>query len=102
MVASKELEIAGRIGDQMADEAQDDKAKKRGGRYVQHAFPGGPTVRKVPGAMFGPKPFRLPDGLSTAKAPGPRGGAPADDIEWAKKRRAQRAEEERNHGLTQR
>ena len=35
------------------------------------------------------------DRLSTKAAPGPKGGSAADDVEWAKARRRQRAEEER-------
>lgn len=45
---------------------------------------------------FGAKPSGLhADNLSTKPAPGPKGGEAGDDIEWAKRRRRERAEAER-------
>jgi hypothetical protein len=50
-------------------------------------------------ARFGAKASGLHDDrLSTRPAPGPKGGDAAADVEWAKRRRKERAEEERNRG----
>lgn len=77
-----------------ARETREHEAKKKGGRFVQYAFPGGPARSLV---RFGAKPSGLHDDkLSTKPAPGPRGGNAADDVEWAKQRRRERAEEERS------
>lgn len=82
-MANRDLEIAGLLGEQMAEEHEDDKVKRG---------PGRPSL-----VRFGAKPSGLHDDrLSTKPAPGPRGGDAADDIEWAKRRRRAQAEEERN------
>lgn len=88
-------EIVGLMVQQSEDEARDNPGAAKGGRYVQSAFPGGPA-KKVPGAMFGPRRFRENDGLSTKAAPGPQGPDAATLIEDAKRRRRERAEEERS------
>jgi hypothetical protein len=73
--------------------------KKKGGRYVASAWPGGPSnTPKVPGAMFGPRRFREDDGLSTKAAPGPKGPSAQELIEEAKRRRAEQRAREREGG----
>ena len=80
-MADRELEIAGLLGDQMADEHEDGKVKRK---------PGRPPMR------FGAKPSGLHDDrLSTKAAPGPKGPPTDQLIEDAKRRRRERAEEER-------
>lgn len=89
-------EIVGLMVQQSEDEARDNLGAKKGGRYVQSAFPGGPT-KKVPGAMFGPRRFLPPDNYVSSKAaPGPQGPDAATLIEDAKRRRRERAEDERS------
>jgi hypothetical protein len=94
--ADRDGEVAALAAQQFEDEEKDGaKVAKRGGRYVQSAFPGGPA-KKIPGVMFGPRRFREADGLSTKAAPGPKGPDAATLIEEARQRRRARAEEERS------
>lgn len=82
-MADRELEIAGLLGEQMAEEHLDSKPKGK---------PGRPSL-----VRFGAKPSGLHDDrLSTKPAPGPKGPPTDQLIEDAKRRRRERAEEERS------
>lgn len=94
-MADSDNEIVGLMVQQSEDEARDNPGAKKGARYVQSAFPGGPA-KKVPGAMFGPRRFLPKDNYVSSKpAPGPQGPDAATLIEDAKRRRRERAEQER-------
>lgn len=81
-MANRDLEIAGLLGEQMAEEHEDDKVKRG---------PGRPSL-----ARFGAKPSGLHDDrLSTKPGPGPAGPETDKLLDWAKQRRRERAEAER-------
>ena len=86
--ADRDGEVAALAAQQFEDEEKDGaKVAKRGGRYVQSAFPGAPRSL----VRFGAKPSGLHDDrFSTRSAPGPKGPPTDQLIEEAKRRRRER------------
>lgn len=94
-MADRDNEIVGLMVAQSEDEAKDKpEAAKRGGRYVQSAFPGAARSK----VRFGAKPSGLHDDrfVSNKPAPGPKGPEIEKLLDWAKERRRARAEAERS------
>lgn len=101
---NRDSEIIELMVKQTEDEARDNpEARKKGGRYVQSAFPGGPA-KKAPATTskvrFGERSRFTDDqyaALAKKPAPGPREGKSMAELqEEARKRRADQRAAERS------